>query len=63
MADSIKKMANTAASKLGGSEKAKNMVESVGEKIDEKTGKKYSDKIDKGQQAIQEQMEKREQRG
>jgi hypothetical protein len=50
IADSFRDKAEKAVDKIGG-ERAKRGVEKIGDKIDEKTGGKYSGQVDKGQDA------------
>ncbi|HEX6967584.1 MAG TPA: antitoxin [Micromonosporaceae bacterium] len=59
MTEAFKKAADRAKEKMGDPDKAKGAVEAAGRKIDETTGGRHADKIEKGQQMAREQIEKR----
>jgi hypothetical protein len=50
-ADKFKDLAGDAVEKLGGEEKAKEGVDAAGDKVDDLTGGKYAQHVDKGQDA------------
>ncbi|GAA1778608.1 antitoxin [Luedemannella helvata] len=55
----IKDMADKAKDALKGhGDKADNVVEEAGDRVDEKTGGKYEGHVDKGQQAAKDAIEK-----
>ncbi|MEV0733237.1 antitoxin [Polymorphospora sp. NPDC051019] len=58
IADSFKEMADKAVDKLGGSDKAKEAVETAGDKVDERTGGKYAGHVDKGQEMARDYLER-----
>jgi hypothetical protein len=52
IADSAGDMADKAKEKVAGSDQAQEGVDKAAEAADEKTGGKYSDKIDKGAETV-----------
>jgi hypothetical protein len=61
MVDAFKKAADKAKEKIGGSDKAAKAAEAIGDKVNKATGGKYADKVEKGQDALRERLEKGQQ--
>lgn len=57
IADSFREKAEQAVDKVGG-ERVKDGVEKAGDKLDEKTGGKYADHVDKGQNAASDYIDR-----
>ncbi|GAA4677196.1 antitoxin [Phytohabitans rumicis] len=57
IADSFREKAEQAIDKIG-ADRVKDGVEKAGDKLDEKTGGKYADHIDKGQNAASNYIDK-----
>jgi hypothetical protein len=57
IADSFKEKAEQAVDKIG-ADRVKEGVEKLGDKVDERTGGKYADHIDKGQSAADKYLDK-----
>ena len=57
IADSFREKAEQAVDKVGG-ERVKDGVEKAGDKLDDKTGGKYADHVDKGQNAASDYIDR-----